>query len=111
LATLADLVGEDKPNGKDGISYLPTLLGQKQPEKHDFVVINNRFNAMGSRALITGEGLKLVEADRKQGVFQLYDISTDNEERTNLASGYPEKVEELKQILMREIDSPRPDLP
>ncbi|PHQ31768.1 arylsulfatase [Rhodopirellula bahusiensis] len=111
LATLADLVGEDKPNGKDGISYLPTLLGQEQPEQHDFVVINNRFNAMGSRALITGEGLKLVEADRKQGVFQLYDISTDNEERTNLASGYPEKVEELKQILMREIDSPRPDLP
>jgi len=73
-------------------------------------VINNNFTAMGSRALITGEGLKLVEANRKKGIFQLYDLTTDNEERTNLASGYPEKVAELKQILMLEIDSPRPDL-
>jgi len=110
LATLADLVGEQKPKGKDGISYLPTLLGQPQTERHDHVVINNNFTAMGSRALITGEGLKLVEANRKKGIFQLYDLTTDNEERTNLASGYPEKVAELKQILMLEIDSPRPDL-
>ncbi|MFG0266343.1 MAG: arylsulfatase [Rhodopirellula sp. JB055] len=110
LATLADIVGEETPKGKDGISYLPTLLGQPQEQQHDFVVINNQFNAMGSRALITREGFKLVEADRKKGIFQLYDISADNEERFDLASGHPEKVSELKRTLMQEIDSPRPDL-
>ncbi|WDQ14887.1 arylsulfatase [Rhodopirellula sp. P2] len=110
LATLADIVGEEQPRGKDGISYLPTLLGQPQTQQHDFIVVNNRFTTMGSRALITREGFKLVEADRKGGVYQLYNISTDNEERIDLASGFPEKVEQLKQILKREIDSPRPDL-
>jgi arylsulfatase A-like enzyme len=110
LATLADLVGEKVPDGKDGISYVPTLLGQPQTQLHDFVVINNNKTTMGSSALITREGLKLVEADRKQGVFQLYDILKDNEERNDLASQFPEKVDRLKQILKQETNSERPDL-
>nr|WP_236621305.1 arylsulfatase [Rhodopirellula sallentina] len=110
LATLADLVGVEKPTGKDGVSYLPTLLGKPQTETHDYVVVNNRFTQMGSSALITGEGMKLVEADRKQGLYQLYDIVADNEERNDLAAKYPEKVEVLKQALQSQLDSPRPDL-
>nr|WP_146534422.1 arylsulfatase [Rubripirellula reticaptiva] len=110
LATLAELVGRQAPAGKDGISYLPTLLGQPQNQQHDYVIVNNHFAQMGSRALITREGLKLVEANRNQGVFQLYDILQDNEERNDLASHQPEKVAQLKAILQSETDSPRPDL-
>lgn len=110
LATLADLVGEETPEGKDGISYLPTLLGKQQSKVHDYVVVNNRNTAMGSSALITGEGYKLVEADRKKGVFQLYNILEDNEERIDLAPQYPGEVDRLKQILQQETNSQRPDL-
>ncbi len=110
LATLAEVVGQEIPAGKDGISYLPTLLGKPQTERHDYVVVNNGFSSMGSRALITQEGFKLVEADRKQGLFQLYNVIEDNEERNDLAASYPEVVDRLKQILKRETNSPRPDL-
>ena len=110
LPTLADIVGAETPKGKDGISYLPTLLGQPQNALHEFVFINNQFARMGSRALIMQDGFKLVEANRKQKLFQLYNIIQDNEERTDLAAAYPEKVKQLKQIMELETDSPRPDL-
>ena len=110
LPTLADIVNADTPAGKDGISYLPTLLGQPQESLHDFIFINNQFNRMGSRALIMQDGFKLVEANRKQKLFQLYNVLQDNEERTDLAAEYPQKVEQLKLIMEQETDSPRPDL-
>lgn len=110
MATLAELLGIQSPPGKDSISYLPTLLSETQEEKHDYVVVNNGFTQMGRTALISKEGWKLVEVDREKNDFQLYNIENDNEERHNLASKYPERVEELKDILLRELDSARPDL-
>lgn len=65
---------------------------------------------MGSSALIAGDGLKLVEANRKKGLFQLYNILDDNEERIDLAYQFPDVVDRLKQILKQETDSQRSDL-
>lgn len=110
MATLADLLGVKAPAGKDGVSYLPTLLGKPQKATHDYIVVNNGFNRMGRTALIAREGWKLVEIDRKQNHFQLYDLNKDNEERHDLAALHPERVATLKDILMSELDSPRPDL-
>ncbi|VGO11714.1 Arylsulfatase [Pontiella desulfatans] len=110
MATLADLIGAEMPKGKDSLSYLPTLLSKPQPKEHDYVIVNNNFNRMGSSALIAKDGWKLVEIDRKKDEFQLYNIREDNEERHNLEDQYPEKVSDLKKILLRELNSPRPDL-
>jgi arylsulfatase A len=110
MATLADLVGEESPAGKDGVSYLPTLLGHPQAKTHDFIFVNNSFTQMGSSAVITREGYKLVEADRKNNLFQLYNIASDNQERHDLAAQHPEIIDRLKRILKQEKGSPRPDL-
>lgn len=110
MGTLAGLVGAPLPRGKDSISYLPTLLGHASQRPHDYVVVNNHFNKMGRTALIGGDGWKLVEIDRKKDQFQLYDLNVDNEERRNLAGRYPERVTKMKQVLLKEIDSERPDL-
>ncbi len=110
MATLADIIGVDTPTGKDSISYLPTLLGKKQIQSHEFVVVNNINTRMGSSALISKDGWKLIEIDRKKDYFQLYDIKTDNEERNNLEMKYPEKVATLKAVMLSELDSGRPDL-
>lgn len=110
LPTLADIVGVEPPKGKDGISYLPTLLGQGQQSEHDYVIVNNQFTQMGSSAVISRDGFKLVEAERKKGVFHLYNILQDNEERHELSTGSSVKVSELKAILKRELQSQRPDL-
>ncbi len=109
---MADLCGGEIPVGKDGISFLPTLLNQSQSSRHDYVIINNGFRrAHLSRAcLITNDGWKLVEIDRTEDIFQLYYLPDDNEERSDLAGSYPGRVNDLKEILLRELDSPRPDL-
>ena len=65
---------------------------------------------MGSRALIMQDGFKLVESNRKQDNFQLYNILQDNQERTDLAAEYPDKVELLIEIMQQETNSARPDL-
>lgn len=111
MATLAELIGESMPAGKDSISYLPTLLGKQQRKEHDYVVVNNGFRIMGRSALITKDDWKLVEIDRAKNQFQLYHIKEDNEERFNLEEKYPERVEKLKTIMLREINSSRPDIP
>ncbi len=110
LATLGDLVGVMPPDGKDSISYLPTLLGKPQKAVHDYVIVNNQFNRMASSALITKEGWKLIEVDREKDLFQLYNIQEDNEERHELSKRYPEKVSLLKPLLLSQLDSSRPDL-
>ena len=110
LATIAEIGGVKAPTGKDSISYLPTLLGTEQDEKHDYVIVNNNTNRMGRSTIITKDGWKLIELDREQNQFQLYNIKDDNEERHNLEEKNPEIAERLKKQLLSELDSERPDL-
>ncbi|MDZ8117075.1 arylsulfatase [Pontiella agarivorans] len=111
MATLADLGGVSVPNGKDSISYLPTLLGEPQKQKHDFIVIQNKRFYMGSSTVIDSKGWKLIEVGGKaRDQYQLYNILDDKMETKELSSEYPEKVEALKKTLYREVGSERPDL-
>ena len=112
LPTVAELTGGKTPKGKDGISFVPTLLKQTQSQKHEYVIINNGFRRghLSRTCLIANDGFKLVEIDRDKDLFQLYHITIDNEERHDLTAKYPKKVQRLKQILLRQLDSPRPDL-
>ena len=111
MATLADICGGKVPAGKDSISYLPTLLGQPQEKKHDYLIINNQFTRMGSSALIAQDGMKVVEANRKEKRYQLYNILTDNEERHELSKQHPQRLKDLRKTLQSELNSKRPDLP
>jgi len=110
MATLADLVDGKAPDGKDGISYVPTLLSKPQMETHDYVFVNNHNRFMGSSSLITRDGWKLIDVGKASEEYQLYNLREDNEERFNLASSNPERVERLKAIFESEINSARSDL-
>jgi len=109
MSTLADIGGVAPPEGKDSVSYLPTLLGKPQTKTHDYVIVHNNFKIMGGSSIITGDGWKLVNDNRSDNV-QLYRISDDNDERFNLALDYSDRVIRLNQTLKRESNSQRPDL-
>ncbi|MBX2872213.1 MAG: arylsulfatase [Saprospiraceae bacterium] len=112
LPTVAELTGGIIPDGKDGISFVPTLRNDQQSQQHDYIIINNGFRAphLSRACLISGEGWKLVEIDRNEDLFQLYRLPGDNEERVDLADKQSTKVAELKAILLAALDSERPDL-
>ena len=79
LPTIAEMLQVSLPVKKDGISFLPTLVkGEKIPAGR-YVVFGSNYGP----GILTGEGWKL---------------------RHDLSGQYPEKVEKLKKILLKECD-------
>ena len=99
LPTMADLLHVTLPVKKDGISFLPVLMqGEKMPEGR-YVVFGSNYGP----GILTDEGWKL-RYYRAKDVFELYNLKDDPQERRNLSGQYPEKVEKLKKILLKECD-------
>ncbi len=102
LPTFADLVGAETPAETDGISFLPTLLGKEQNEKHDYLYWEF-FELGGKQAILKGKwkAVKLnVRGDKENVIFELYNLETDPEENDNVASQYPELVEEFEELFI-----------
>lgn len=97
LATMAELLKVPLSVKKDGISFLPVLMkGEKMPEKR-YIVFGSNYGP----GILTNEGWKLRYYKAKD-VFELYNLKEDPRECRNLSDQYPEKVKELKKILVKE---------
>lgn len=94
LSTFADLLHVELPVKKDGLSYLPALLGEKG-EKHDYVVFNSKLGP----ALVTANGWK-IRYQKSANIYQLYYLPDDYTESNNLAAKHPEKLEDLRLKLL-----------
>lgn len=98
LNTMADLLHVKPPDQKDGISYLPAIKGEKM-QGHDYVL----FSSMLGPALVTKDGWKLrTYVIKGKEVFQLYYLPDDYGEEKDLSNKYPDKVDSLKKILLKE---------
>ncbi|MGQ1785325.1 MULTISPECIES: arylsulfatase [unclassified Saccharicrinis] len=96
LSTMADLVNYDIPVEKDGVSYLPELLGQ-EGKKHNHVV----YSSFLGPALVTSDGWK-IRYFISEDIFQLYYLPNDYREENNLISEHKEKAEHLIELLTDE---------
>lgn len=88
LPTLLDFIGA-KPSGQniDGISVKDNLLNQTSLPERDV------FFAYGNRSFIRNGDWKLVWIKQKKGDrIELYHLSKDLQESTDLSSAYPELV-------------------
>jgi arylsulfatase A-like enzyme len=102
LPTACGLAQIPPPGGIDGISYLPTLLGEPQPEH---AVFYWEFTERGGSQALREDHWKLVRnqvVSDPPGTLELYDLETDPGEVHNLAEQYPEKVQELVNRMARE---------
>ena len=82
----------------DGISFLPTLKGSNQ-KKHDYLYWE--FHEKGGRQAIRKGNWKAVKYNvlkEPNRMMEMYDLSNDISEETNLASKHPELVEELEKL-------------
>ena len=98
LPTLAEVGGADIPVEVDGKQLEPvqgkslaSLFRDESREGHDWLY----FHFNDNRAIRQGDW-KLVSAE--WGQWELYDLSKDRTELDNLASQYPERVEQLRQL-------------
>jgi len=99
LPTLAEITGASVPDGIDGISFLPELLGKRQ-QKHEYLYWE--FHEQGGKTAVRMDDWKAVRLNvnkMPQGAIELYDLSTDEEETTDLAAKNPEIVRKMEELM------------
>ena len=101
LPTFAEIAGTSSPT-TDGISFLPTLNGATQPE-HEYLYW--QFNERGFKQAVRMGDWKGVRFERT-GVFELYDLSSDIGETTNVADQFPDIVAMLTNAMDESQDEP-----
>ncbi|MDR2954046.1 MAG: arylsulfatase [Prevotella sp.] len=100
MPTVCEIVGERKPSGSDGISYLPALTGEGQQANHDYLYWE--FHEEGGKRAILKDQWKLIELfvnNPEKRRYELYNLNSDPGEIADVTGQYPDKLEELKPIL------------
>jgi len=113
LATAAALAGFDPPAGLDSISLVPVLTGngKDQPSHHvhywefherafdQAVLIDGRWKAI-RRPMIPGKTAAAGESPDRHGRTELYDLTTDPGESTDLASSHPDRIAQAEALFL-----------
>ncbi|HKQ39279.1 MAG TPA: arylsulfatase [Verrucomicrobiae bacterium] len=102
LPTAAEIAGEAAitnvpTNHIDGISMLPTLLGRKQTNQHEFLYWE--FHENGSKQAVRMGDWKAVRLAPKQPL-ELYNLKTDRPETNNVAADHADIVSKIEKYLL-----------
>jgi uncharacterized sulfatase len=106
MPTVADLAGIQTPTHSDGLSYLPTLLGDEdKQEKHDFLYWDFQTHSTGSRSHAISRAVRMGKwkaVQPKTGdPIELYNLQKDLGEQNNIADQHPGVVAEARSIFKR----------
>jgi arylsulfatase A-like enzyme len=102
LPTIVDILGVDSPDNLDGISYLPSLLGNKNQKQHDYLYW--KLNIENGRYAVRQGIWKLIRYHNNSKIMttELYNIEKDSAETINVAKDYPDITNNLLKILDQE---------
>jgi len=103
--TLCEAAGLKTPKGLDGQSLWPELMGRRGRPKHRPMVW--AFPEYGGQVAVRMDDFKAVRQRLKTsqpGPWELYDLKSDPNERTDLASRHPELIARAEQILRDQVD-------
>jgi arylsulfatase A-like enzyme len=100
MPTFMDVISasESVPPSIDGISLLPTLLGNSQPERP---FLYREFPSYGGQQIVRVGKWKAVRQNLSKGKIktELYDLHQDISESQDLAEQHPQIVAQLEQIM------------
>jgi len=107
LPTLCETAGTDIPEPIDGISFLPTLLGEDTQETHPHMYWE--FPGYGGQQAVRMDQWKGLRKNIKEGgnlEIALYNLDQDPQEQQDLADQHPEIVRQMEQIMKMEHITP-----
>ena len=98
LVTFSDLTDLEVRAGLDGISFLPTLLGQEQPQ-HDYLYWE--FHEQGGKQAVRMGDWKGVKLDvlKENPKTLLYNLAKDPMENEDLSKEHPEIAAKIRNIM------------
>jgi arylsulfatase len=110
LPTLCQVAGIPIPAGLDGISFYPTLMMKNDQKQHEFLYWE--FPSYGGQQAVISGQWKAVRQSLRSGAVktQLFDMSRDESETTDVAAKHPEELARLEK-LMKEQHTPSPAFP
>ncbi|OHB65470.1 MAG: N-acetylgalactosamine-6-sulfatase [Planctomycetes bacterium RBG_13_50_24] len=98
LPTCCELVGVKSPQGIDGISMVPTLLGRPgEQREHEFLYWE--FHEQGKRQAVRmgdWKGVRQDVAENPNGPVELYNLKNDIGEKSNVAVRHPGIVAKIE---------------
>ena len=100
--TFCELAGTNPPEGLDGISFLPPLLGKEQ-EKHEHLYWEF-YEGGGKRAVRIGKWKAVqnqVNRKGKDAPIEIYDLESDRAETSDLAAQNSELIARIQKIFER----------
>lgn len=105
MPTIADVTGARTPEDTDGVSFLPTLLGNRQ-QPHDSLYWEFHNNSGGhSQAIRFNDGedkwkaVRVYSNANRNPAIELYNLASDLGEKNDLAAQHPALVEEAMNLL------------
>lgn len=109
MPTLAEIASVTCPPN-DGISFLPTLLGNKARQKeHEYLYWEYPDPKIGNKAIRMGKWKGIITNIRQGNTeMQLYDLDADLREEHDVAAQHPDIVAKFRQ-LMEESSTPDPN--
>lgn len=114
MPTFADLLGLDAPDDIDGVSMLPTLLGNSaEQEQHEFMywehpVYSGSMPTTQLRQAVRMGKWKGLRERTTDSTIELYDLDNDLSETSNVASSNPGIVSQIVAIMNQEHVPPLP---
>lgn len=105
MATLAHLTGQ-KLNNTDGISFLPTLLGQKNQPQHEYLYWE--FSGGGGQYAVrmgNWKGVRTRVGRSETSKWEIYNLQADRSETSDLADQHPEMAKKFEHIVSQRTPS------
>jgi len=110
MPTFAEAVGAPTPPGIDGISFLPTLLGEAVQRSHYELYWEYHGLWNGAQAARVGQwkGVRLGGHDDPDAPIELYDLDSDPGEQVDVAADHPDVVTQVRAVMESRTESPVP---
>jgi len=105
MATLAEITGQDAGN-TNGISFLPTLLGDNSQQK-EHAYIYWEYPEKGGQVAIRMGNWKGVKLNIRKNTYagspwMIFDLENDRNETIDLAAQHPELTKRFDEIVQKE---------
>ena len=97
LPTLAELAGARPPEGIDGLSMAPAILGLEQKQQHEFLYWEFSVKDRFTQAVRIGDW-KAIRAGTQERM-RLHDLSTDMGERRDVAAKHRDVVRKIQGLM------------
>lgn len=103
LPTMAELTGQSIPEQTDGISILPTLLGEGEQLKHDYLYhefVRGNGKRRSARSIRKGNWKAVqIAGNSGDGQIELYNLKEDPGETKNIADQHSEIVANMERLM------------